>query len=84
MIEDTQVNDSTEIPTDAAVTAVDLYPINIELIPESEQAEEILRIQNANFEELTVATDAPSDVDAQTALVRFTEGRLTDVIINQK
>lgn len=84
MLEDTVVSDSAEIPTDVAVTAADLYPVNIDWIPESEQAAEILRIQNANFEELTVAPDAPSDVDAQTALVQFTEGRLTEVIINQK
>lgn len=84
MLKDSVVNDSAEIPTDTAVTAVDLYPVNINVFPDDEKYIEELKIRNARFEDLVIAQHGPSDVDAQTALVRFTEGQLTDAIINQK
>lgn len=77
-------DDMVDVATDVATTASDLHPVNINLFQDDEQAAEQLRINNAHFENLVVAEKAPSDVEAQTALVRFTEGQLTDVIINQK
>lgn len=76
--------DWVDVPTDAATTASDLYPVNINLFTEEEQAAEQLRINNAHFENLQPAKHAPSHVEAQTALVQFTQGELSDVIINQK
>ena len=77
-------DDMVDVATDVATTASDLHPVNINLFQGDEQTAEQLRINNAHFENLVVAEKAPSDVEAQTALVRFTEGQLTDVIINQK
>lgn len=79
-----KVDNSTDIATSEAVTLSDLHPININLFDESEKEAEKTRIKNAHFEKLVVAKNAPSDEEAQSALARFTEGRLTDVIINQK
>ena len=44
----------------------------------------IEKIKKAKFENLVVAKNKPDDEDAQSALIRFTRGQLTDVIINQK
>lgn len=81
---DSVVSDSADIATTEAVTASDLYPVDINMFQGGELEAEKLKIENAHFENLEVAKNAPSDVDAQTALVQFTQGELTDVIINQK
>ena len=83
-INDVALDDSAEIATTDVATSQRLYPVNINYFQDDEKAAEELRIKNAHFENLVVAKDVPSDENAQTALVQFTQGRLTDVIINQK
>jgi hypothetical protein len=84
MLKDGAINNSTEIAATEAVTSSDLYPVNIDWFQGSEKEAEEERIKNAHFEKLVVPKNVPSDVNAQTALTHFTQGRLTDVIINQK
>nr|WP_294924485.1 hypothetical protein [uncultured Flavobacterium sp.] len=84
-LKESKVDNSMDIPTsEAATPQARLHPVNIGLFEESEKEAEKLRIKNAHFENLVVAKSAPDDYEAQTALVQFTNGQLTDVIINQK
>ncbi|UIR56837.1 hypothetical protein LZQ00_03225 [Sphingobacterium sp. SRCM116780] len=70
--------------TDFALTSADLYPVDTNnLIPEI-RATEIKIIKYAHFDKLKRVTDPPTDEDAQAALIRLTEGRLADVIVDQK
>lgn len=68
----------------AADPVTDFHPYNIDMLTANGKAEELKRIKNAHFEKLVPAKNKPSDEDAQAALIRLTQGRLTDVIINQK
>ncbi|KPH12453.1 hypothetical protein [Chryseobacterium sp. ERMR1:04] len=77
-------------PTEVAQTSVasaavtDFHPYNIGFFTGNEKTEELKRIKDAHFEKLIPAKNKPSDEDVQAALIRLTQGRLTDVIINQK
>lgn len=66
--------------------AEDLHPLDTNiLVPESEYRNRTIQIiKNAHFEKLKIAQNPPSDEQAQIALAHFTNGRLTNVIINQK
>lgn len=77
-------SDSAMVITEVAVSAYDYYPSDTNRLQEDVKAEEIEKIKNAHFERLELAPFAPSNIDAQTALVQFTQGQLTDVIMNQK
>ena len=68
----------------SALPALDLYPYNTNRLSENAKESELIKIENAHFERLVLAEIAPSDEDAQAALIRLTKGRLTDVIIDQK
>ncbi|RXM52568.1 MULTISPECIES: hypothetical protein [unclassified Chryseobacterium] len=70
--------------TVAAVPVKDFHPYNIDLLTESAKKEELKKIENAHFENLVPAKKGPDDEDAQIALIKLTDRRLTDVIINQK
>lgn len=82
----------TENPTDgsgvteasAAPDKYDLYPVDINKVPEEFKEAELEKLNKAGFESLILAKKAPDNEDAQIALIRFTERRLTDVIIHQK
>ena len=86
MLKETAVDNAAGIPTTEAAASAParLHPVHIGLFQGSEKEAELLRIKNAHFENLVVAKNAPDDFEAQTALVQFTDGQLTDVIINQK
>lgn len=62
----------------------DLYPVDTNRIMPEFKADEIRIIENAHFEKLKVADNPPLDEDAQAAVIRLTQGRLADVIIDQK
>ncbi|WP_347218568.1 hypothetical protein [Chryseobacterium sp.] len=62
----------------------DFHPYNIEFLTESAKKEELKKIDNAHFENLIPSKKSPDDQDAQIALIKFTQRRLTDVIINQR
>lgn len=62
----------------------DIYPVDSNFATPAVKAQEIEKIKKAKFENLVVAKNKPDDEDAQSALIRFTRDRLTDVIINQK
>lgn len=70
--------------TDMATQVVDYHPYDVNRLPESAKEEELKKIRNAHFENLIASSASPTNEEAQEALARFTEGRLTDVIINQK
>lgn len=70
--------------TDMTEQYADYHPYDVNRLPESAKEEELKKIQNAHFENLTAASSFPTDEEAQAALARLTEGRLTAVIINQK
>ena len=78
-------------PSESAITEVlaapdkyDLYPVNLETVPEKFKKEEIEKIRKANFAALRAAKNGPDNEDAQTALVRFVGEQLTEAIIHQK
>lgn len=88
-----QINDAQVAVGDAtiatdyvemALSADDLYPVDTNRVSQSIRDEEIRIIKNAHFENLIIAQNPPQDEDARIALIQFTKGRLTDVIINQK
>lgn len=62
----------------------DFYSYDTTRLTEAVKREELNLIKKANFNMLKKADPPPTDDDAQAALIRFTQGRLTDVIINQK
>lgn len=78
------ISNSNTIETSEAVSEADYYPFDTNRLTGIEKKNELERIKNAHFEKLIVSKKQPTDEEAQTALVRFTEGRLADVIINQK
>ncbi|MCA6058390.1 hypothetical protein HUF18_01270 [Thalassolituus sp. ST750PaO-4] len=60
------------------------YPFDINKIIDPERkAEEIKAIQAEHFERLEIADDYPIDENAQSGLIRLTEGLLLDVIREQ-
>ncbi|MDR2237866.1 MAG: hypothetical protein LBE92_17215 [Chryseobacterium sp.] len=70
--------------TDVAAPIIDFHPYDINRLPENAKKEELEKIKNGHFDQLTAAQNKPSDDEAQAALIRLTKGQLTDVIINQK
>lgn len=68
----------------AAPDKYDIYPVDINKVPEEFKKEELEKLNKADFESLIVAKKAPDNEDAQIALIRFTDRKLTDVIIQQK
>lgn len=70
--------------TEVAAPVADFHPYDINRLPADEKEKELRKIKNPHFEKLIIAKNRPDDEDAQAALIRLTEGRLTDVIINQK
>ena len=62
----------------------DLHPVDTNLLPLDVRQAEIARIHRAQFDQLKAAKHSPTDEDAQIALIHLTNGRLTDVIIQQK
>lgn len=75
----TTISDTTE-----AIIPEDLHPVDTNRLTPEYRNIEIQNIKNAHFEKLKVAKNSPSDEEAQRALTHLTNGRLTDVIINQK
>ena len=65
-------------------SSADFYSYDTTRMPDAVKREELKLIEKANFTELKNTSNPPTDNDAQAALIRFTQGRLTDVIINQK
>lgn len=74
------------IQTDVAqaVSPDDIYSLDTSRVAPEVVASELEKIKKANFDLLVEAKIKPDHEDAQAALIRHTEGRLTDVIINQK
>lgn len=77
-------NPQGTMQTDVAAPVTDFHPYDINMLTPSAKEEELKKIQNAHFENLVTAKNKPSDDEAQAALIRLTQGRLTDVIIHQK
>ena len=78
----TDVNIQTEVA--AVVSPDDIYSLDTSRVAPEVVASEIEKIKKANFDRLVEAKIRPDHEDAQAALIRHTDGRLTDVIINQK
>ncbi len=68
----------------AAPDKYDLYPVDLDRVPEEFRAAETEKIRKANFESLSKAKNQPDNEDAQAALIRFVGDRLTEAIIHQK
>lgn len=77
-------NGDNETDTAMVLSIDDLYPVDTNRCIQQVKEKEIEIIKNAHFEKLKVAKNPPSDESARIALIYFTNGRLTDVIINQK
>ena len=75
---------ATEWVVDVAMPIEDLYPVDTNRVVEHRREAEIQIIKDAQFERLKAAELFPLNEDVQSALIRFTKGRLTDVIIEQK
>ncbi|MCU0349856.1 MAG: hypothetical protein MUF43_03380 [Flavobacterium sp.] len=73
-----------QVDTVYTISKSSLYPYDINRLSGSAKENELNKIKSAHFEKLTLATTTPTDEDAQIALIRLTQGRLTDVIIHQK
>lgn len=70
--------------TTIVASNTDLYPVDINRVaPEIKDRENEI-IAKAHFERLKIASIRPDHQDAQIALIRLTEGRLTDIITQQK
>ena len=82
MAENPAIASSTD--TVDVATTDDFYSYDTTRLTEAVKREELKLIKKANFDQLKKADNPPTDNDAQAALIRFTQGRLTDVIINQK
>lgn len=78
----TDGNIQTEVAQ--AVSPDDIYSLDTSRVAPEVVASELEKIKKANFDLLVEAKIKPDDEDAQAALIRHTDGRLTDVIINQK
>lgn len=77
-------NPSMASDTVDVITNEDFHFYDTTRMTEAVKREELKLIKKANFDQLKKADNPPTDNDAQAALIRFTQGRLTDVIINQK
>lgn len=77
-------NPSMASNTVDVITNEDFYSYDTTRLTEAMKREELKLIKKANFNQLKKADNPPTDNDAQAALIRFTQGRLTDIIINQK
>ncbi|MEN5197310.1 hypothetical protein [Sphingobacterium faecium] len=78
----TDGNRVTEV--ERAVSPEDIYSLDTNRVAPEVKAEELKKIKKAHFENLVPASQTLDHEDAQSALIRLTEGRLTDVIIHQK
>ncbi|MEN5054872.1 hypothetical protein [Sphingobacterium kitahiroshimense] len=78
----TDGNIQTEVA--AVVSPYDIYSLDTNRVAPEVVASELEKIKKANFDRLVEAKIRPDHEDAQAALIRHTDGRLTDVIINQK
>ncbi|MCS3554513.1 MULTISPECIES: hypothetical protein [unclassified Sphingobacterium] len=78
----TSGNIQTEVA--AVVSPDDIYSLDTSRVAPEVVASELEKIKKANFDRLVEAKIRPDHEDAQAALIRHTDGRLTDVIINQK
>ncbi|QQD13204.1 hypothetical protein [Sphingobacterium sp. UDSM-2020] len=78
----TDGNIQTEVA--AVVSPDDIYSLDTSRVAPEVVASELEKIKKANFDRLVEAKIRPDHEDAQAALIRHTDGRLTDVIINQK
>lgn len=78
----TDGNIQTEVA--AVVSPDDIYSLDTSRVAPEVVASELEKIKKANFDRLVEAKIRPDHEDAQAALIRYTDGRLTDVIINQK
>lgn len=77
-------NPSSVSDTVDVVSNEDFYSYDTTRLTDAVKREELRLIKQVNFDQLKKASNPPSDNDAQSALIRFTQGRLTDVITNQK
>jgi hypothetical protein len=75
-------NIQTEVA--AVVSPDDIYSLDTNRVAPEVVASELEKIKKANFDRLVEAKIRPDHEDTQAALIRHTDGRLTDVIINQK
>lgn len=80
--ENSAISSSTN--TVDVASSADFYSYDTTRMTDVVKREELQLIKKANFDQLKKATNPPTDNDAQAALIRFTQGRLMDVIINQK
>lgn len=78
----TDGNRVTEV--ERTVFPEDIYSLDTNRVAPEIKAEELKKIKDAHFENLVPASQTPDHEDAQSALIRLTEGRLTDIIIHQK
>ena len=78
------VSGNMDMMVSPASPVEDLYPVDPDRVIASIRDAEIQKIKDAHFENLKLARNAPTDEEVRIALIRFTNGRLTDVIINQK
>ncbi|MNL05233.1 hypothetical protein D3C87_1258170 [compost metagenome] len=78
----TDGNIQTEVAS--VVSPDDIYSLDTSRVAPEVVASELEKIKKANFDRLVEAKIRPDHEDAQAALIRHTDGRLTDVIINQK
>lgn len=78
-LSENQLADTTEV-----ASPVDLHPVDTNRVAPEIRERELALIQSAHFENLVLAAIRPDHEDAQIALIRFTDRRLTDVIIQQK
>jgi len=62
----------------------DLYPVDTNNVVPGIKAAEVAKIKKANFKTLKAAENPPQHGDAESALIRFTSGRLTEVIRQQQ
>lgn len=81
-----QEHPATESSADtlAVSSTQDFYSYDTTRMTAAGKVEELKLIKNSNISELKKTSNVPSDHDAQAALIGLTEGRLTDVVINQK
>lgn len=73
-----------ETAVERSISLDDIYSLDTNRVAPEVKDEELQKIKKANFENLIPSSHVPDHEDAQAALIRFTKGRLTEVIINQK
>lgn len=84
MLANNTSDDNVEVNVTEVEYPIDNYPVDTNRVAPEVKARELAKIKKAKFESLVVAKGRPDHEDAQAALIRFTQGRLTDVIIQQK